>query len=164
MPYLSFREYLVLAGYPDFGVHDAFGDAADWMYRVIGGLNVLKRFESYLVHGTRPMVTEGTGSYPTRAVQAGQEGNAREAFAACAVESAGMGLHAEPDEPRGDFIANDTIRLEVGGRKKGRKSADEVARDGLDVPSPGVLPVWSLGFLWRIISRRRSGPTELIHL
>ena len=246
MPYLSFREYLVLKGQPDFGIHDVFREASTWMHDLTGKLNVLQEFEQYLQHGTRPMFTEGIETYPIRAVQAsqktlesdipalvsplamnhyrlmsavlgylaaspiprlqvnsltrewnvgkeklyalmhameqtglirlirksrdnavlsvgakvfladpslyralsGQEGNAREAFVACAVESAGMRLHAEPDERRGDFVVDDSIRIEVGGLGKGRKSADVVIRDGLDVPSPGVLPLWSVGFLW----------------
>ncbi|MFW5737625.1 MAG: ATP-binding protein [Spirochaetota bacterium] len=246
MPYLSFREYLVLRGENDFGVHDAFRDPPEWMHEIAGRLNVLKLFEDYLQHGTRPMFTEGVDSYGIRAIQtsqktlqadvpalvspltmnhfrlmsavlgylatspvpriqvnsltrewnvgkeklyalvhameqtgllrivrktrdnaalsigaklfladpslyralSGQEGNAREAFVACAVESADKLLHAESDERRGDFIVDGSIRIEVGGRSKERKSADLVVRDGLDVPSPGVLPLWALGFLW----------------
>jgi len=246
MPYLSFREYLVLRGEADFGPHDAFHEPPEWMHKIAGDLNVLKLFESYLQHGTRPMFTEGVDSYGIRAVQtsqktlqadvpaivsplsmnhfrlmsailgylatspvprvqvnsltrewnvgkeklyalvhameqtglirvvrktsdnaalsigaklfladpslyralSGREGNAREAFVACAIESAGMTLHAESDERRGDFVVDGSIRIEVGGRTKQRKSADLVVRDGLDVPSPGVLPLWALGFLW----------------
>lgn len=246
MPYLSFREYLVLRGEADSGVHNAFHEPPEWMHEIAGNLNVLKLFEDYLQYGTRPMFTEGIDSYGIRAIQtsqktlqsdipalvspltmnhfrlmsailgylattpvpriqvnsltrewnvgkeklyalvhameqtglirvirktrdnaalsigaklfladpslyralSGQEGNAREAFVACAIESAGMTIHAESDERRGDFIVDGSLRIEVGGRTKERKSADVVIRDGLDVPSPGVLPLWALGFMW----------------
>ena len=246
MPYLSFREYLVLRGENDLGVHNVFHDSTQWMHDVVGTLNILKLFEDYLQHGTRPMFTDGVDSYGVRAIQtsqktlqadipalvspltmnhfrlmgailgylatspvpriqlnsltrewnvgkeklyallhameqtglvrvvrktrdnaalsigaklflsdpslyralSGQEGNAREAFVACALESAGLTIRAESDERRGDFVVAGSIRIEVGGRTKERKSADVVIRDGVDVPSPGVIPLWALGFMW----------------
>jgi hypothetical protein len=78
----------------------------------------------------------------------GGEGNAREAFVACALESAGMTVHAAPDEREADFVINDELSIEVGGPKKRRKSADFVIRDGADWPAPGIIPLWTLGFLW----------------
>lgn len=246
MPYLSFREYLVLRGEADPGVHNPLRDSQEWMHKIAGDLNVLRLFEEYLQHGTRPMFTEGVDSYGIRAIQtsqktlqadipalvsplsmnhfrlmgailgylatspvpriqvnsltrewnvgkeklyalvhameqtglvrvvrktrdnaalsigaklfladpslyravSGQEGNAREAFVACAIESAGLTIQAESDERRGDFVIDGSIRIEVGGRTKTRKHADIVIRDGIDVPSPGVIPLWALGFLW----------------
>ena len=40
------------------------------MHEIAADLNVVKLFEGYLEHGTRPMFTEGIESYRTRAVQA----------------------------------------------------------------------------------------------
>lgn len=246
MPFVSFREYLVLTGKPDLGVHDPFAGDPRWMRAVIRAVNVLAEFERYLQHGFRPFFVEDPSTYGMRAIQVaqktleadipaivsplavnhvrlmravlgylattavpvvqvnslcrewnvgkeklytllhameqtgllriirkrsdnaamsigakmylcdpslyralgGQEGNAREAFVACAVQSAGRSIHAESDETRGDFLIDDTLHVEVGGRRKRRKAADLVIRDGIDVPSPGIVPLWSLGFLW----------------
>jgi hypothetical protein len=48
----------------------------------------------------------------------GSEGNAREAFAACALESAGMTVHASPDQREADFVINDEFTIEVGVPRK----------------------------------------------
>jgi hypothetical protein len=78
----------------------------------------------------------------------GREGNAREAFVACALQSAGMTVHATQDERRADFIINGHTTIEVGGPRKKRKEADFVVRDGVDWAAPGIIPMWSFGFLW----------------
>jgi hypothetical protein len=78
----------------------------------------------------------------------GKEGNMREAFVACALQSAGRDINAVRDERKADFIVDRNILIEVGGPKKERKSADFVVRDGIDWPSPGIIPLWCLGFMW----------------
>lgn len=37
------------------------------------------------------------------------------------------------------------VRIEVGGSQKPRKQADFVVRDDVDLPTPGMLPMWLLG-------------------
>ena len=78
----------------------------------------------------------------------GMEGNSREAYVACACESAGRTIHAESEERRGDFIVDNSLTIEVGGPRKGRKNADWAVRDRIDTPSPGVVPLWMLGVMW----------------
>jgi len=77
----------------------------------------------------------------------GMEGNTREAYVACAAESAGRTIYAESNEQRGDFII-DGVTVEVGGPKKARKTAEWVIRDRVDTPSRGVVPLWMLGMMW----------------
>jgi len=79
---------------------------------------------------------------------AGADGNRREAYVACAIESAGRTIQAETDERRGDFVVDGSIRIEVGGARKERKQADYVVRDRVDVPAHGVIPLWMLGMMW----------------
>jgi hypothetical protein len=246
LPYLSFREYLVLNGYPDYGTIDPFGDEHDALHEVLRTHNVLALFESYLTAGMRPIFLEGEEHYSTKVIQvarktieadipylvphlgtnhfrlmnailgylsqsdipvlqvnslcrewnigkeklysllhameqsgliriirktrdhsamsvgakvfladpslypalSGREGNAREAFAACAFQSAGLTVHAAPDERTADFAIDDEFSVEVGGPRKARKRADFVIRDGIDWPAPGIVPLWTLGFLW----------------
>jgi hypothetical protein len=254
MPFLSFREFLVLHGCPDFGVHDPFenplkdafsGDQA-WVSELLGSVNVLGLFERYLACGFRPLFAEGEGSYAAKVLQVvqksleadiprivqavaqnhfslmnavlgylsqanvpvlqvnslcrewnvgkeklygllqameqtglirivrkssdhavrsvgaklfladpslypalgGKEGNAREAFVACALHSGGHGVFAARDERVADFLVDGSFQVEVGGPRKSRKGADFVIRDGADFPAPGIVPLWMLGFGW----------------
>lgn len=78
----------------------------------------------------------------------GMEGNTREAYVACAAESAGRTIHAHTDERRGDFVIDGAITVEVGGSRKGRKHAEWVVRDRIDTPAPGIVPLWMLGMMW----------------
>ena len=75
----------------------------------------------------------------------GKLGNVREAYVVCTAKQSGLEIFACKDEAKGDFILEDTI-IEIGGRNKKRKQSDLVIRDDLDHPSPGVLPLWALGF------------------
>lgn len=79
---------------------------------------------------------------------AGIDGNRREAYVACAIESAGRRIHAETDERRGDFVVDGEIGIEVGGPRKERKQAEFVVRDRTDLPASGVIPLWMLGMMW----------------
>jgi predicted AAA+ superfamily ATPase len=73
MPYLSFREFLVLKGYPDYGVQSPLGPDMAWTKRPLTELNVLGLFESYLSHGFRPVFTEGVDSYGQKILQVVQK-------------------------------------------------------------------------------------------
>jgi hypothetical protein len=77
----------------------------------------------------------------------GNLGNVREAFVACSFEEAGRSVFAADDERVCDFVVDD-VTLEVGGKGKSGKAADFVVRDGLDVPLPGVIPMWLLGMMY----------------
>ncbi|HOM25275.1 MAG TPA: AAA family ATPase [Thermosynergistes sp.] len=77
----------------------------------------------------------------------GNMANVREAFVACALEEAGRKVFASDDERICDFWV-DGVTIEVGGRGKSNKKADIVVRDGLDVPLPGVIPLWLLGMAY----------------
>jgi hypothetical protein len=77
----------------------------------------------------------------------GNVANVREAFVACALEEAGRKVFASDDERICDFWV-DGVTIEVGGRGKSNKKADIVVRDGLDVPLPGVIPLWLLGMAY----------------
>jgi hypothetical protein len=247
LPYLSFREFLVLKGLPDYGVHDPFKNDLRWAEDILhSSHNILALFESYLRTGLRPLFIEGEEYYGTKIIQvsrktiesdipyliphlatnhfrlmnailgyialsdipvlqvnslcrewnvgkeklysllhameqtgllrilrtpsdytamsigskifladpslyyalSGKEGNMREAFVACALQSAGRDINAARDERKADFIVDRNILIEVGGPKKEKKSADFVVRDGIDWPSPGIIPLWCLGFMW----------------
>ncbi len=246
MPFLSFREYLVLKGYPDFGVHDPFSTDTSWVSEVVAAGNMLGLFETYLTSGLRPLFMEGEDRYAARIVQvvqktleadiprivptmaqnhfslmnavlgylsqtniplvqvnslcrewnvgkeklyallqameqtglirivrkssdhaarsigaklfladpslypalSGKEGNAREAFVACALSSAGHRVQAASDEEEADFLVDNAFLVEIGGSRKARKKADFVIRDGADYPVPGVIPLWMMGFGW----------------
>lgn len=246
MPFLSFREYLVLKGYPDFGVHDPFSTDTTWASSVMAAGNILGLFETYLVSGLRPLFIEGEDRYATKILQvvqktleadiprivqtvsqnhfslmnavlgylsqttipvvqvnslcrewnvgkeklyallqameqtgliriirkpsdhsarsigaklfladpslypalSGKEGNAREAFVACALSSAGHRVQAASDEREADFLVDNAFQVEIGGSRKARKKADFVIRDGADYPVPGVIPLWMMGFGW----------------
>ena len=246
LPYLSLREYLVLKGLPDFGIHDPFTKKMDWAGPILKDVNILAQFESYLQAGIRPIFMEGVGHYGTKVVQvarktieadipylvthlgtnhfrlmnailgylsqtaipvlqvnslcrewnvgkeklysllhameqteliriirrksdhaamsvgskiflsdpsmypalSGREGNMREAFTACALQSAGHTVHAASDEREADFIMDGGVSIEVGGLRKKPKRADFVVRDGADWPAPGIIPLWCLGFMW----------------
>ncbi|MEN2996787.1 MAG: ATP-binding protein, partial [Acetomicrobium sp.] len=70
----------------------------------------------------------------------GNPANVREAFVACSLEEAGRSVFAADDERICDFV--------VDGKSKSGKAADFVVRDGLDVPLPGVIPMWMLGMMY----------------
>lgn len=246
MPFLSFREFLVLKGFKDFGIHDPFSTDTTWVTEVMAAGNILGLFETYLSSGLRPLFMEGEDRYAARIVQvvqktleadiprivpmvaqnhfslmnavlgylsqtnipvvqvnslcrewnvgkeklyallqameqtglirivrkpsdhaarsigaklfladpslylalSGKEGNAREAFVACALSSAGHRVYAARDEQEGDFLVDDSFLIEIGGSRKPRKKANFVIRDGADYPVPGVIPLWMMGFGW----------------
>ncbi len=246
MPFLSFREFLVLKGYQDFGVRDPFSTDTAWVSGVMAAGNILGLFETYLSSGLRPLFTEGEDRYEARILQvvqktleadiprivpavtqnhfslvnavlgylsqtnipavqvnslcrewnvgkeklyallrameqtglirivrkasdhaarsigaklfladpslypalSGKEGNAREAFVACALHSAGHRVQAANNEREADFLVDNVFQVEIGGSRKARKKADFVVRDGADYPVPGVIPLWMMGFGW----------------
>jgi predicted AAA+ superfamily ATPase len=246
MPFLSFREFLVLKEYPDFGVHNPFSTDTAWVSGVMAAGNILGLFETYLSSGLRPLFMEGEDRYAARILQvvqktleadiprivhtvaqnhfglmnavlgylsqtnipvvqvnslcrewnvgkeklyvllqameqtglirivrrpsdhaarsigakifladpslypalSGKEGNAREAFVACALHSAGHGVQAANDEREADFLVDNAFLVEIGGSRKTRKKANYVIRDGADYPVPGVIPLWMMGFGW----------------
>jgi hypothetical protein len=246
MPFLSFREFLVLKGYPDFGIHDPFSTNTAWVSGVMAAGNMLGLFETYLASGLRPLFMDGEDRYAAKIVQvvqktleadiprivpmvaqnhfslmntvlghlsqtnipvvqvnslcrewnvgkeklyallqameqtglirivrkpsnhaarsigaklfladpslypalSGKEGNAREAFVACALSSAGHCVQAASDEREADFLVDNIFQVEIGGSRKASKKADFVLRDGADYPVPGVIPLWMMGFGW----------------
>ena len=75
----------------------------------------------------------------------GNEGTMREAYVVTMARAAGLEVHAHADETQADFIIEGRS-VEVGGRTKQRKKADVVVRAGTELPSPGVLPLWCIGF------------------
>ena len=75
----------------------------------------------------------------------GNEGTMREAYVVTMARAAGLEVHAHADETHADFVI-DGRSVEVGGRTKQRKKADVVVRAGIELPSPGVLPLWCVGF------------------
>lgn len=246
MPFLSFREFLVLKGFPDFGVHDPFQADTAWVSELMAQGNILGLFETYLSSGLRPLFAEGEDRYTVKVLQVvqktleadiprivpmiaqnhfslmnsvlgylsqtkiptvqvnslcrewnvgkeklygllrameqtalirilrkpgdhaarsigaklfladpslypalgGKEGNAREAFVACALSSAGHKVQTSADERDADFLVDGSFQVEIGGSRKARKKADFVIRDGADYPAPGIIPLWMLGFGW----------------
>ena len=69
MPFLSFREYLVLTGSPDFGIHNPFDHDQSWAAPILKSTNVLAKFEEFLSFGTRPIFLEGRESYGVKVLQ-----------------------------------------------------------------------------------------------
>ena len=72
-------------------------------------------------------------------------GTMREAYVACAFQEAGTEVVASSREVESDFVV-DGRRLEIGGAKKDKKSAEFVIRDDIDLPAGNVIPLWMLGF------------------
>jgi len=62
-------------------------------------------------------------------------------------KKAGRSVFVADDESICDFVV-DGVTLEVGSKSKSGKAADFVVRDGLDVPLPGVIPMWLLGMMY----------------
>jgi hypothetical protein len=81
-------------------------------------------------------------------VLGGNAGTEREALAAAMLAESGRRVEACPDERRGDFVADGTLTVEIGGSSKERKGADFVIRDNVDAAAGRTLPLWSLGFLY----------------
>lgn len=81
------------------------------------------------------------------AVLGGDEGTMREAYVVTQARAAGLEVFAAPDETKGDFVVGGRL-VEVGGRGKRRTKAEFVVRADVELPSPGVLPLWTVGF-WR---------------
>ncbi|MEK6704294.1 MAG: AAA family ATPase [Bdellovibrionota bacterium] len=79
---------------------------------------------------------------------AGNTGSVREAYCAAAFQEAGYTVHAAMDEKGYDMIIDGKTTIEIGGATKKRKKADFMIRDGTDVPTTGVIPMWLLGFAW----------------
>jgi predicted AAA+ superfamily ATPase len=75
----------------------------------------------------------------------GNTGNIREAYAVAAFSEAGRKVFASKNESEYDFIV-DSVKVEIGGRKKIQKEADFVIRDNIDLPYDKVIPLWMLGF------------------
>lgn len=246
MPFMSFREYLVLKGYPDYQIHNPFAPDTSWANAVLDAGNILGLFEKYLASGLRPIFAEGENRYAVKILQvvqktmeadiprivqsvsqnhlllmnsvlgylsktnipvvqvnslchdwnvgkeklyqllqameqtglirivrkpadhaaqsigakmfladpslypaiSGKEGNAREAFVVCALQSAGHHVNAASDERQGDFLVDNKLLVEIGGPRKSRKNASYVIRDGADYPAPGIIPLWMMGFAW----------------
>lgn len=71
-------------------------------------------------------------------------GTMREAYVANISIDSGRAVFASKNEKDCDFLI-DSLKIEVGGRKKAAKSADFVIRDDIDVPSGNVIPLWLLG-------------------
>ena len=69
LPYLSFREYLVLMGLPDFGIINPLNNNTDWMHPILDKHNILALFESYITTGMRPIFIEGVENYSTKVIQ-----------------------------------------------------------------------------------------------
>ncbi len=73
MPFLSFREYLVLKGYPDFQIHEPFASDVAWAPAVMAAGNILELFEKYLSSGFRPIFMEGEDQYAIKILQVVQK-------------------------------------------------------------------------------------------
>ncbi|MDK2786180.1 MAG: uncharacterized protein PWQ80_859 [Thermotoga sp.] len=76
----------------------------------------------------------------------GETGNFREAFVVFALKEKGK-IYASKNEEEADFIF-EGMKLEVGGKRKKRKSSDFVIRDDIDLPVRNSIPMWVLGMLW----------------
>jgi predicted AAA+ superfamily ATPase len=66
IPYLSFREYLVLRSYPDYGRINPFGTEHEVLHSILRSHNVLALFEEYLTAGMRLIFMEGLEYYSTK--------------------------------------------------------------------------------------------------
>jgi hypothetical protein len=77
-------------------------------------------------------------------------GTLRESFCLSQLRAAGHSLQV-PRE--GDFLVDDDVILEVGGKSKGQQQIKEhsrafVLRDDIEVGHGNMLPLWLLGFLY----------------
>ena len=76
----------------------------------------------------------------------GALGNLREAFFTMTVAESGLQVTCPKMDQDYDFLV-DGVSFEIGGPSKKRKNANFVVRDTIDLPTPGVLPLWIFGFL-----------------
>ena len=77
-------------------------------------------------------------------------GTVREIFALSQLCAAGHTVHAAKS---GDFVIDDSLTFEIGGRHKGTKQIADVNngfvfRDEIEQGSRNILPLWTLGFLF----------------
>jgi predicted AAA+ superfamily ATPase len=77
----------------------------------------------------------------------GNLGHVREAYLVTLCKNAGLSVHANKDERKGDFVIEGKT-VEVGGKNKKSKKADFVVRDDIEIPHGNALPLWSFGFLY----------------
>lgn len=69
MPYLSFREYLVLRGYSLYPMLDPWQPDQKLVKEILSTLPLLKLFEDYMTYGFRPIFLEGTDQYGQKLLQ-----------------------------------------------------------------------------------------------
>ena len=78
-------------------------------------------------------------------------GTEREAFVVNCFKQTGWTVEASRKEAEGDYAiskGNDTISVEVGGKRKKPKAAQWVLRDNTDYPAGNAIPFWLLAMMW----------------
>jgi len=78
----------------------------------------------------------------------GNKGTEREALAAAMLIESGIKLESAGNEQKGDFIIDNDLCIEIGGRSKQPKEFDFVVRDDIDTAAGKVIPLWALGFMY----------------
>ncbi len=75
----------------------------------------------------------------------GKLGSLREAYVVSQFQDIKHEVCCPKDDRICDFIVNQKLKIEVGGRSKELKQADFVVRDDLDFPVKKTIPLWLLG-------------------
>lgn len=77
----------------------------------------------------------------------GNIGTAREAFVVMNLKEK-YNIYASKNEEECDFLLDNKLKIEIGGKSKKVKNADFVISDDIDIPFKNKLPMWLMGFLW----------------
>lgn len=106
------------------------------------GLGALEKPGKIYLDNTTQMAALGVGKGVNR-------GTVRETFFANMLSSA----HHVAVPARGDFVVDDTLYFEIGGKNKGFEQIKEhekayLALDGIEVGTKGRVPLWLFGFLY----------------
>ncbi len=106
------------------------------------GISLLNKPEKIYLHNTSLMYALGQNNPDI--------GNARETALLAWVENAGIPITYSKN---GDFLVNETVTLEIGGRKKGGKQIagqpdGYIVADDLPLGFGNKIPLWLWGFLY----------------
>lgn len=106
------------------------------------GMSALEKPGKIYLDNTTQMTALGVGKGANR-------GTVRETFFANMVSSA----HRVAVPARGDFVVDDELYFEVGGKNKGFEQIKEhekayLALDGIEMGTKGRIPLWLFGFLY----------------
>ena len=107
-------------------------------------LNIVKKQgKSFFTKGAKIFFSDPSYYYCFN----GNVGNSKEAFFVMNIMEK-QEVFTSKNEKEYDFLLNNGIKIEIGGKSKKIKNADFVICDDIDIPFKNRLPLWLMGFLW----------------